>query len=226
MTTCVKIWPCRIASSRWSPPGIAAVRAGDRGRGLRARPAGARRAVVVRADRLRRASGAAAGDRGGFGFVVEHGLEALAEADTVSCPAGTASRRPRRRRRPRGARARRADRLDLQRGLPARRRGPARRRARRRRTGATPSRLARRHPARRASTPDVLYVDDGERADVGGQRGGDRPLPAHRAPRPWQRGRQRGRAPAGDPAASRRRPGAADRAADARAPRRRPDRAA
>ncbi len=95
---------------------------------------------------------------------------------------------------------------------------------RRRRTGAT-RRRSRAGIREVRVNADVLYVDAGRRADVGGQRRGDRPVPAHRPPRPRQRRRQRRRAAARDPAAPRRRPGAADRPADARAPGRRPDRA-
>ena len=158
---------------------------------------------------------------GGFSFHVEHGLEALADADTIVVPGwhGEPSAAV-----VRAVRAsRRAARLDLQRRVPARRR----RRARRARGGDA---LALRGEARRA-------LPDGEgqrrralrrrrrRADVSGQRGRDRPLPARRAARPRRRGGQRGRAPARDPAAPRRRPGAADRPADAGASGRRPDRA-
>ena len=62
---------------------------------------------------------------------------------------------------------------------------------------------------------DVLYVDDGDVLTSAGQRRRDRPVPAHRAPRPRRGRRQRRRAPAGRDPAPRRRAGAADRAADA-----------
>ena len=123
---------------------------------------------------------------------------------------------------PRGASARRAAGVDLQRGLPHRRRGPARRRgggdalAVRGAAGRPASARGgqrRRALRRRRQSPDV-----------GGQRRGDRPVPAHRAPRSRGRDRQFGRAPAGHPAASRRWAGAADRAADAGTSRRRSDR--
>ena len=42
--------------------------------------------MVVRADRRAPSSRAAAGERGGFAFFVEHGLEALARADTIVVP--------------------------------------------------------------------------------------------------------------------------------------------
>ena len=94
--------------------------------------------------------------------------------------------------------------------------------ARRRRTRATPSGSppgTRRRGQRRTCSTSTRA-----RADVGGQRRGDRPVPAHRAPRPREQDRQRRRAAAGDPAAPRRRAGAADRRADAGPSRRRPDR--
>ena len=62
------------------------------------------------------------------------------------------------------------------------------------RTGA----YAARARARRSRRVDVdaarALRRRGRRADLGRRRRGDRPLPAHRAPRPRRRGRQRGRA--------------------------------
>ena len=195
------------------------VRARHRRRGLRAGAAGARRAVVVRADGLRRASGPAPATAGGFAFVIEHGLEALERrhGHRAGLAGGRRGRRWRRAAHARGARL-----VSICSGvfvLAAAGLLDGREAATHWRYAAA---LAERHPRPRQRRRALRRRR--RRADVGGQRRRDRPVPARRPPRPRQRGRQRRRAAARDPAAPRRRPGAADRAAVPARPRR-PDRA-
>ena len=226
MTICVKIWPHASRRRSRPPPGSprSSSASSSRSSGSTGRSSTCRGGTTCASPPS--APGRCRRPRAGSAFFVEHGLEAL--------DGRRHDRRARLARRPvtGGRRRGRARRTRAARGWcrsaagssssPPRACSTA---ERRRRTGATRAGSPPGIP-RVSVNADVLYVDDGQRADVGGQRRGDRPLPAHRAPRPREHGRQRRRAAAGDPAPPRRRPGAADRAADARASRRRPDRRA
>ena len=119
-------------------------------------------------------------------------------------------------RRPRPHPARHPARLHLHRRLRPRRRRAISTAARPPRTGRDADHFQRLFPQVRVD-PDVLFVDDGDVLTSAGRRRRDRPVPAHRAPRPRHRRRQRGGPPHRRTAAPRRRPGAVHPAPGARA---------
>ena len=166
--------------------------------GSSAAPGPGRATACTRSSPARRRPGPVPTDAD-FAILVEHGPEALATADTVVVPAsyelgpglrgGPAHRRAGRRPRPHPARHPAG--LHLHRQLRPRRRRLARRPPRHH-----PLVLRRPLPAALPAVrvdPDVLFIDDGDVLTSAGRRRRDRPVPAHRAPRPRHGRRQRGR---------------------------------